>query len=75
MRLLPEKFKKHHMHLMNRHDMALRMDHMIHDERFLPLLIAAILLGAFIAVIIWVMLTGGTPNTQIPMRTFSPYIY
>ena len=46
------KMSGHHLHMPNRHAMAVRMSHMVHSQLFWPLVAVAFLLGAVIGLII-----------------------
>ncbi len=53
------------MHIPKRHDMAIRMDHMVHDERFWAIMGAAILLGLLITLAV----LAATSGNQLPIVT------
>ncbi len=59
-------------HMPSRHDMAVRLDHMVHDERFWPIVIAMFLIIAFVALALWVGLAGQTNEDIIPVYPFYP---
>ena len=59
-------------HMPKRHDMAVRMDHMVHDERFWPIVIAMFLIIAFITLALWVGLAGETNKEILPTYPFYP---
>jgi len=52
--------------------MAVRLDHMIHDERFWPIIIAMFLIIAFIALALWFGLAGETNKEVLPAYPFYP---
>lgn len=70
---LPLKEWAHHVHVPSRANMALRISHMTHDERFWPIMVAIALMAAFIAIAIWAGMTGGAPGEELPTRPFRPY--
>ncbi len=45
-------------HMPTRHNMALRLDHVVHDERFLPIIVALAFMAALVFIAVWVGLTG-----------------
>ena len=62
-----------HIHLPHGH-LAVRMDHLIHDDRFWAMVVIAALLIAFAAIVIWAGTTiESTPGTQ-PIRPLYPYM-
>ena len=68
-------FKKlvHHIHMPSRHETAVWMGHVVHDERFWPMVVAAILLAAFIAIAIWAQIYGEPGQEITPIRMFPYY--
>ena len=64
--------KKHfrHPHFMDKHTMAVKLDHMVHDERFWGIVALVLLLG-FIALAIWLSPEGTTD--QPPGTLFKYY--
>ncbi len=62
---IPVKNWMHHVHIPKRHDMAIRMDHMVHDERFWAVMGAAILLGLLITLAV----LAATSGNQLPIVT------
>jgi len=66
-------FKKllHHFHMPNRHSIALRAEHIFHDERFWPL--AALL--AFITLLIILYVLAGSSFETTFERSFYPHGY
>ncbi len=62
-----------HIHMPSRHKTAVWMGHMVHDERFWPMVVAAILLAAFIAIAIWAQMYGETGQAISPTRMFPYY--
>lgn len=62
---IPVKNWMHTVHIPKRHDMAIRMDHMFHDERFWAVMGAAILLGLLITLTVLAARSGD----QLPVVT------
>ena len=71
MRVLTVKKWFHHIHMPNRHDAVLRIEHIVHDERFWPL----VALLAFITLLILLVILAGTDSETISDRPFFPYGY
>jgi hypothetical protein len=65
--MCPVKPKKYfsHFHLPHPHGLSLRLEHLVHDPRFLPLLLAFALIAALIAMIILLAIYGKTGPQQI----------
>ena len=59
-------------HTPSRHNMTVRLDHMVHDERFWPIVIALLLIIAFVALALWVGLGGQTNEEMFPTYPFYP---
>ena len=61
------------MHVPRVHNMTLRMSHMVHDDRFLAVVIAIGLLMLIAAFAVWAALAG--EGTTTPQRPFYPYSF
>ena len=61
-----------HYHMPTRHDVAIRWDHMIHDERFWPIMLALLLILAFVAIAIWAGMTAESEVEVVPTYPFLP---
>ncbi len=62
-----------HIHMPRGH-LGVRMDHLVHDDRFWAMVVIAALLIAFAAIVIWAGTTiESTPGTQ-PIRPLYPYM-
>ena len=70
---LPMKNWVHHMHMPNMHNMSVHCSHIIHDERFWPIVVVGLLLAAFIGLAIWGILTGQPGEETTPIYPFGPY--
>ena len=70
---LPLKNWIHRVHMPSRDTLALRMSHIVHDERFWPIMVAIALMATFIAIAIWAGMTGGSAGEEVPTRPFRPY--
>lgn len=70
---VPIKKWVHHIHMPDRHNLALQMSHLVHDERFWPIVVAIALMAAFIAIAVWAGLTGESTGEEMPTRPFRPY--
>ncbi len=69
---IPVKNWMHHVHIPRRHDMVIRMDHMVHDERFWAVMGAAILLGVLITLAVLAATSGNQPPIVTPGYPFFP---
>jgi len=56
-------------HMPDRHHMAVRLGHLVHDESFWATAVALALIAIFIAVAVWATLT----SQQSPRLTPTPY--
>ena len=63
---------REHIHMPSDHNAAMRMNHMVHDERFWTIVALALLLGAIVALAIWGILSE-EPTTDF--RPLMPYGY
>ena len=70
---LPVKQWFSHIHMPDRHSLAVKMDHLFHDERFWALVVAIALIAAFIGLVIWAGLHGEPGETDLQSYPFSPY--
>lgn len=69
---IPVKNWMHHVHIPKRHDMAIRMDHMLHDERFWAVMGAVILLGLLITLAVLAASSGGQSPVVVPGYPYFP---
>lgn len=69
---IPVKNWMHHVHIPKRHDMAMRMGHVVHDERFWAIMGAAILLGLLITLAVLTATSGNQGPIVNPMYPFFP---
>ena len=63
------------MHFPSRHQIALRMDHVIHQENFWATVLAIILIGIFVGIVIWAALSGDVGTTEIMPRPYYPFSF
>ena len=63
---------RHYVHMPSGHNAALRMSHMVHDERFWVIAALAILLGSIVTLAVWGILSE-EPTTDF--RPLMPYGY
>ena len=63
----------HRMHMPNRHDMTLRMEHLMHDPRFWAIA-ALVVVTAFIITLAVLTSPQGTGVEQSPLPSY-PYIF
>lgn len=69
---LPIKKWVHHMHTPGRRNVILRVGHLVHDERFWPIVIMLAVIAMLIALVIWAGLSGeANPNE----RLINPFPY
>jgi hypothetical protein len=66
------KDRMHHMHLPHRHDMAVRMHNITHDERFW-LVVTLAILGGLIALSIWAGINSEGTFESTPLPPYYPY--
>lgn len=71
MRFLPVKKWLHHIHMPNRHSTALQIEHIVHDERFWPLVAVLTFVMLLIVLAIW---AGSSTETTFE-RPFYPHGY
>ena len=57
-------------HLPTGHDISVRLDHLVHDPRFWPALLAFLLIAALIVMVILLAIYGKTGPQEI-----TPYYY
>ena len=57
------------------HTLAIKVEHMVNDERFWPSVLAVVLVGLFVGLLIWAGLYGEASPNQLPAYPFSPYTY
>ena len=69
---IPLKNWMNHVHVPKRHDMAVGMGHVFHDERFWAIVGAAILFAILIGLAIIANRTGMEAPDFSPTRTFFP---
>lgn len=62
-------------HVPGRHSAAVRMEHIIHDERFWPIVVTLALLALLVAVAIWAGASGEQELQITPDRPFFPFTY
>ena len=55
------------------HNVAVRFEHMVHDERFWPIVVTIALLAILVGIAIWAGLTGGGELRQ--PGPYYPYTY
>jgi len=56
------------------HNVAVRFEHMVHDERFWPIVVTLLLLAILVGIAIWAGLTGGGGELRQP-GPYYPYTY
>ncbi len=69
---IPVKNWMHRVHIPKRHDMAMRMGHVVHDERFWVIMGAAILLGLLITLAVLTATSENPPPIVTPTYPFMP---
>lgn len=69
---IPVKNWMHHLHIPKRGDVAIRLDHIVHDERFWAIVGAAILLGVLITLAVLTTTSESPPPIVTPMYPFMP---
>ncbi len=69
---IPVKNWMHRVHIPKRHDMAIRMDHMVHDERFWAVMGAVILLGLLITLAVLAASSGNQSPVVTPGYPYFP---
>ena len=64
-----------HLHLTNghlMHDSGVKINHMVHDERFW-LIVTLAILGGLITLSVWAGIKGGGMDDAIPLTPYFPY--
>ena len=61
------------MHMPDRHDMTLRMDHLVHDERFWAI-VALVAVTALIITLAILTKPGGVPVEVTPLPNY-PFVF
>ena len=61
------------MHIPRRHDMVIRTDHMVHNQRFRAIMGAAILLWLLITPAVLAVTSGNQPPIVTPGYPYFPY--
>ena len=61
-----------HMHMPNRHDMALKFGHIVHDDRFWVVMALVIFMGILLAAAIWASLQGESSGQ---LKDIAPFPY
>jgi hypothetical protein len=56
------------------HEMAVKLEHVVRDERFWPIVVTLLLLALLVGVAIWAGLSGGNGGVQ-PPRPYYPFTY
>ena len=51
-----------------------RFDHIVHDERFWPIIVTLLLLAILVGVAIWAGLSAGGAQADLP-RPYYPFTY
>ena len=69
---IPIKNWMHHVHIPKRHDVAIKLDHIVHDERFWAIVGAAILLGLLITMAVLTATSENSPPIVTPVYPFMP---
>lgn len=64
-----------HLHMPNRHSMALHARHLVHDSRFWVVVIGGALIALFILFTIWAGASGSLERPLIPTNPMLPYNY
>jgi len=62
----------HGVHMPSMHNMAVRMEHLAHDESFWATVVALTLIAIFIGVAVWATLTGQQSPRMVP-TPYYPY--
>ena len=70
---LTVKNRMHHVHIPRRHDMVIRMGHVVHDERFLVIMGAVILPGLLITPAVLAAPSGNRPPVVTSAYPYFPY--
>jgi hypothetical protein len=63
----------HSMHMPKRHDMAMGLTHLFHDDRFWAMVGAAVLFAVLLGLAIIASKEGGPAPDFAPSRPFFPY--
>ena len=69
----PAPIRRWFEHFHGGHNVAVRLEHMVHDERFWPIVVTIVLLAILIGVAIWAGLSGGGEYRQ--PGPYYPYTY
>ncbi len=69
---IPLKNWMHHVHIPKRHDMVIRMSHVVHDERFRAVMGAAILPGLLITQAVLAATSGNQGPIVTPGYPYFP---
>jgi hypothetical protein len=69
---VPVKNWMRHMHIPKRHDMVVKVSHMVHDERFWAVIGALILLGFLMTLAIFAAKSGDQPPIVTPGYPYFP---
>ena len=62
----------HRIHIPDRHHMAVRLEHLVHDQSFWATVVALALIAIFVAVAVWATLNGQQSPRAIP-TPYYPY--
>lgn len=65
----------HHMHVPSGHNVAVHLDHLIHDERFWPILLAVGFTVFLLVLFILLGIYGDWSPTERDLPPFRPYGY
>ena len=57
------------------HNFAMRVNRIVHDERFWPAVFAATLIVLFVGLVIWAGIYGESHPATAPAYPYTPYIY
>ncbi len=63
-----------HPHMPDRHATAIKLQHMVHDERFWALLAIAIIMTVLITIGVWATIYGESNPQDLPINPF-PYSF
>lgn len=55
------------------HDVNIGLNHVVHDERFWPMVVGVVLIAAFIALVIWAGMYGEASPEDLPTYPYAPY--
>lgn len=65
---------KHKHPFSDKETLTVKMDHLVHSEKFWEVVLLLFLVAAFIGLAIWAGLQGNVPQNEMPVTPYWPYI-